>query len=417
MVHDWRSVYGSIAPPEQNHRVVAEVSVFHMRRLVTGCPPESSSFTAMEDVGRGGHATGTMVHAGQTIQDSYAVKHNVNREQMVSPHSALIRSSPDEEAQQAIDICGGTENNIDSGIPGRVLPSVGAFAIQCGLCLRWRLIPTKEQYEEIRQFILEDPFICSRASSWRPNASCDDPSDLSQDMNQLWAIDRPNIPLAPTGWERLLVLRGEGSTKFADVYYKAPSGKKLRSMPEVERFLAEHPQYLNDGVSLSQFSFVIPRPLGQGYVRRKSMDSFLKMRGSIVQKKPRRISSKERSEKLLAQRTRLAGLLAGGRSQELQEVGRGNSFVSKHTSLSTQLNTQTSGNTVASAQIDVPGHFKSSKGPMAGMDQKFVDVVESGSGTGTHASQNLADAEKSVKGSFSLVPAVLQNQYEDLVML
>lgn len=100
----------------------------------------------------------------------------------------------------------------------RVLPSVGAFTVQCANCFKWRLIPTKEKYEEIREHILEHPFVCETAREWRANVSCDDPADISQDGSRLWAIDKPNIAQPPAGWQRLLRIRGEGSTKFADVY-------------------------------------------------------------------------------------------------------------------------------------------------------------------------------------------------------
>lgn len=99
----------------------------------------------------------------------------------------------------------------------RVLPSVGAFTVQCASCFKWRLIPTKEKYEEIREHILENPFVCETAREWRPNISCDDPADIQQDGSRLWAIDKPNIAQPPPGWQRLLRIRGEGSTKFADV--------------------------------------------------------------------------------------------------------------------------------------------------------------------------------------------------------
>lgn len=100
----------------------------------------------------------------------------------------------------------------------RVLPSVGAFTIQCASCFKWRLIPTKEKYEEIREHVLELPFYCETAREWRPDISCDDPADITQDGSRLWAIDKPNIAQPPSGWQRLLHIRGEGSTKFADVY-------------------------------------------------------------------------------------------------------------------------------------------------------------------------------------------------------
>jgi hypothetical protein len=84
--------------------------------------------------------------------------------------------------------------------------------------MKWRLIPTKEKYEEIRHSVLEQPFFCSRAAAWRAHASCDEPSDVSQESeHHFWAIDRPNIPVAPRGWERLLVIRAAGASKFADV--------------------------------------------------------------------------------------------------------------------------------------------------------------------------------------------------------
>ena len=102
--------------------------------------------------------------------------------------------------------------------PSRVLPSVGAFTVQCANCFKWRLIPTKEKYEEIREHILEQPFFCETAREWRPDVSCDDPADISQDGSRLWAIDKPNIAQPPPGWQRQLRIRGEGSTKFADVY-------------------------------------------------------------------------------------------------------------------------------------------------------------------------------------------------------
>ncbi|EXC12834.1 Methyl-CpG-binding domain-containing protein 2 [Morus notabilis] len=151
----------------------------------------------------------------------------------------------------------------------RVLPSVGAFTVQCANCFKWRLIPTKEKYEEIREHILEQPFYCETAREWRPDISCDDPADISQDGSRLWAIDKPNIAQPPPGWQRLLRIRGEGSTKFADVYYVAPSGKRLRSMVEVQKYLLEHPEYVSNGVTMSQFSFQIPKPLQENYVRKR----------------------------------------------------------------------------------------------------------------------------------------------------
>ncbi|RQP03169.1 hypothetical protein POPTR_018G146700v4 [Populus trichocarpa] len=157
----------------------------------------------------------------------------------------------------------------DLNVPSRVLPSVGAFTVQCAKCFKWRLIPTKQKYEELREHILEEPFFCETAREWRPDISCDDPTDIDQDGSRLWAIDKPNIAQPPPGWQRLLRIRGEGSTKFADVYYQAPSGKRLRSMVEIQKYLIEHPEYMRDGLTLTRFSFQIPKPLQENYVRKK----------------------------------------------------------------------------------------------------------------------------------------------------
>ncbi|KAJ8616898.1 hypothetical protein MRB53_013084 [Persea americana] len=152
----------------------------------------------------------------------------------------------------------------------KILPSIGAFTVQCAECLKWRLIPTKEKYEEIREYIKEEPFMCATAREWRPNISCDDPTDISQDGSRVWAIDKPSIAQPPTGWERLVRLRSEGGTRFADVYYITPTGKTLRSTVEVENYLLEHPEFIRAGVTLSQFSFQIPKPLQKDYVKRRS---------------------------------------------------------------------------------------------------------------------------------------------------
>ncbi|GMQ07561.1 hypothetical protein CsSME_00051707 [Camellia sinensis var. sinensis] len=52
-------------------------------------------------------------------------------------------------------------------------------------------------------------------------------------------------------------------------YYVAPSGKRLRSTVEIQRYLLEHPEYMDAGVTMSQFSFQIPKPLQENYVRKR----------------------------------------------------------------------------------------------------------------------------------------------------
>ncbi|KAK3130435.1 hypothetical protein QOZ80_6BG0493390 [Eleusine coracana subsp. coracana] len=157
-----------------------------------------------------------------------------------------------------------------SAVTKGISPTIGAFTVQCAKCFKWRLIPTKQKYEEIRECIIQQPFVCKRAREWKPNVSCDDPEDISQDGSRLWAIDKPNIAQPPRGWERQIRIRGEGGTKFADVYYTSPTGRKLRSLVEVDRYLQDNPEYVAQGITLAQFSFQIPRPLRQDYVKKKA---------------------------------------------------------------------------------------------------------------------------------------------------
>lgn len=150
----------------------------------------------------------------------------------------------------------------------RVVPEVGAFTVQCANCFKWRLIPDQEKYEVIREHITDQPFLCATTRQWDRDVSCDDPTDIEQDGTRIWAIDKPNIAKPPPGWKRLLRLRSEGSSKFADVYYASPTGTKLRSMPEVQKYLASHPEHAQ-GVEINRFSFQIPRPLRDNYVKKR----------------------------------------------------------------------------------------------------------------------------------------------------
>ncbi|KAL2502515.1 Methyl-CpG-binding domain-containing protein 2 [Forsythia ovata] len=152
----------------------------------------------------------------------------------------------------------------------RVGDSVAAYTVQCGKCSKWRFIPTKEKYEEIREMIAQQPFLCETAREWQPDITCDDEPDLVRDGSWRWAIDKPSIPQPPPGWQRILRIRAEGGTKFADVYYVAPSGKRSRSMVEVQSYLYEHPEL---GVTSSQFSFQTPSPLEEDYVRKRRAGS------------------------------------------------------------------------------------------------------------------------------------------------
>ncbi|KAJ0977619.1 hypothetical protein J5N97_013093 [Dioscorea zingiberensis] len=58
--------------------------------------------------------------------------------------------------------------------------SVGAYAVQCRECSKWRLIPSKEEFETIRQNFIEDPWFCHK----KPGVSHGDPGDLEYDKTR-----------------------------------------------------------------------------------------------------------------------------------------------------------------------------------------------------------------------------------------
>ncbi|KAJ6838804.1 methyl-CpG-binding domain-containing protein 4-like [Iris pallida] len=115
--------------------------------------------------------------------------------------------------------------------------TVGAYAVQCGRCSKWRLIPSREEYETIRESFIEDPWFCDK----NPEVSCDDPGDIEYDTSRLWVIDKPNAPKTPPNTTRSLSLRKNLSR--TDVTYVMPNGKRVRSTVEVEKFLETYPEY------------------------------------------------------------------------------------------------------------------------------------------------------------------------------
>ncbi|CAA0813477.1 Methyl-CpG-binding domain-containing protein 2 [Striga hermonthica] len=151
----------------------------------------------------------------------------------------------------------------------RVWESVQQYTVRCGKCAKWRLIPTKEKYEQIRERIGQESFVCETGREWRPNISCNDEPDIQQDGSLMWAMDKPGVPQTPANWQRIIRVRAEGGTKFADVYYVSPSNKRLRSKVELERYLAENPSYKREGVDISRFSFQSPVALEADYVNAK----------------------------------------------------------------------------------------------------------------------------------------------------
>lgn len=136
----------------------------------------------------------------------------------------------------------------------RNFKNVGTYAVQCGKCFKFSLIPTKEEFETIRRNFIEDPWFCNK----KPNVSCDDPADIEPDGTQIWVADKPNIPKPPPNTERVLSMRKDFSKM--DCYYIMPNGRKVRSTVEVEKFLEAHPEY-KDQFSVSDFSFTSPKKM------------------------------------------------------------------------------------------------------------------------------------------------------------
>ncbi|KAL3833649.1 hypothetical protein ACJIZ3_008385 [Penstemon smallii] len=152
----------------------------------------------------------------------------------------------------------------------RVWDSVQLYSVRCEECSKWRIIPSKEKYEEIREKFNENSFTCAKVREWRPQVSCQDPTDIEeQDDRYIWAMDKPNIPRTCPGWQRLIRMRAPGGKRFADVYYVAPSEKRLRSMVELDKFFEKNPEFLHGVINTSMFSFQAPVPLDENYIAKR----------------------------------------------------------------------------------------------------------------------------------------------------
>ncbi|OAY74581.1 methyl-CpG-binding domain-containing protein 4-like [Ananas comosus] len=155
--------------------------------------------------------------------------------------------------------------------------SINAYSVQCENCLKWRLIPTKEEYETIRHNFIDDPWVCSK----KPNASCDDPAgDIEYDNTRIWVIDKPNIPKPPPDTERILIMRKDLSKM--DTYYIMPKGgKKARCSGDVEKFLEANPEY-KDTMSVSSFSFTAPKIMEETVSRNSEVKASAKSKLRIA---------------------------------------------------------------------------------------------------------------------------------------
>ncbi|KAJ8453234.1 hypothetical protein Cgig2_008118 [Carnegiea gigantea] len=131
--------------------------------------------------------------------------------------------------------------------------SIDLYAAQCSKCQKWRLVDTKEEYEDLRSMFSEDPFFCAK----KPNVSCDNPEDIECDTTRIWVIDKPNLPKSPEGFKRELILRSDYSK--LDAHYVTPNGKKVRCLSEVIAFLEKNPEYRH--ISVDEFNFTVPKIL------------------------------------------------------------------------------------------------------------------------------------------------------------
>ena len=113
------------------------------------------------------------------------------------------------------------------------------------------MILKQDEYEEIRSKFNEEPFVCGRIFG----VSCNDPTDIKDDANHTWTIDKPGLPKTPPGFSRRLVLRADCSK--VDAYYMTPTRDRLRTLNEVAAFLQENPEYKD--ISLENFNFKVPK--------------------------------------------------------------------------------------------------------------------------------------------------------------
>ena len=85
----------------------------------------------------------------------------------------------------------------------------------------------------------------------RPDVSCDTPEDAFPRAN--YSVE--GVPAPPPGWRREVIPRK--TVSGADAYYYSPCGKRMRSKPDVQRFLdkcKEQGKYLDVGVESFDFA-------------------------------------------------------------------------------------------------------------------------------------------------------------------
>ncbi|KAG8087920.1 hypothetical protein GUJ93_ZPchr0010g9803 [Zizania palustris] len=246
----------------------------------TTCPPRTAVemvykyLRAFESTGQANHVLGsnensisatTSKNNQKMLCDIDGDQCNVDQHSFKSTSREIVlhknnRSDRWQDEQGAHNLLPGPSNPSQGGLIFQV------FVVQCWNCTKLRITPTQEKYEEIRERITKEHFVCKQACEWKPNVTCDDPTDIS--LDDIWALDKHGIAQPPPDWKRLIKIRNEGTTRFADVYYICPNGLKFRSGVQVEKYLSENPIYAQQGVDISRFSFAIPAPYQQDYIIR-----------------------------------------------------------------------------------------------------------------------------------------------------
>ncbi|XP_010448849.1 PREDICTED: methyl-CpG-binding domain-containing protein 1-like [Camelina sativa] len=127
---------------------------------------------------------------------------------------------------------------------------IDIFAVQCAECQKWRKLNSQEDYELFRSRQLEEQFVCEEIEG----VSCEDAGDIEYDSSNTWVTEKPGLPETPEGFKRSYVMRKDYSKM--DVYYVTSTGKKLKTLAEIEAFIAANEEF---NAPLEDFNFTVPK--------------------------------------------------------------------------------------------------------------------------------------------------------------
>uniref|UniRef100_A0A453RKJ4 CW-type domain-containing protein n=1 Tax=Aegilops tauschii subsp. strangulata TaxID=200361 RepID=A0A453RKJ4_AEGTS len=48
---------------------------------------------------------------------------------------------------------------------------ISTYSVQCSTCQKWRVVPSKLKYEQIRENIIQVPFSCKYVHGWKPQVT------------------------------------------------------------------------------------------------------------------------------------------------------------------------------------------------------------------------------------------------------